>query len=236
MKVLGVIPARYGSLRFPGKPLVDIAGKSMIQRVYEQAIKCKDLNKVLVATDDDKIFNHVKLFNGNVIITSSNHQSGTDRCAEAVEKIGEDYDIIINIQGDEPTINPFQISSLIELLKNSKEGIGTLYKKIKSQKELDDLNTVKLIFNDDFEAINFLRENLFDKILCNKHIGMYGFRKETLMKITMLPLSINEKKHNLEQLRWLDNNYKIKVLETKTENISIDTIDDLKKLLNNTKF
>jgi len=236
MKVLGVIPARYSSLRFPGKPLVDIAGKSMIQRVYEQAIKCKDLNKVLVATDDDKIFNHVKLFNGNVIITSSNHQSGTDRCAEAVEKIGEDYDIIINIQGDEPTINPFQISSLIELLKNSKQGIGTLYKKIKSQKELDDLNTVKLIFNDDFEAINFFRENLFDKILCNKHIGMYGFRKETLMKITMLPLSINEKKHNLEQLRWLDNNYKIKVLETKTENISIDTIDDLKKLLNNTKF
>jgi len=236
MKVLGVIPARYSSLRFPGKPLVDIAGKSMIQRVYEQAIKCKDLNKVLVATDDDKIFNHVKLFNGNVIITSSNHQSGTDRCAEAVEKIGEDYDIIINIQGDEPTINPFQISSLIELLKNSKQGIGTLYKKIKSQKELDDLNTVKLIFNDDFEAINFFRENLFDKLLCNKHIGMYGFRKETLMKITMLPLSINEKKHNLEQLRWLDNNYKIKVLETKTENISIDTIDDLKKLLNNTKF
>jgi len=236
MKVLGVIPARYSSLRFPGKPLVDIAGKSMIQRVYEQAIKCKDLNKVLVATDDDKIFNHVKLFNGNVIITSSNHQSGTDRCAEAVEKIGEDYDIIINIQGDEPTINPFQISSLIELLKNSKQGIGTLYKKIKSQKELDDLNTVKLIFNDDFEATNFFRENLFDKILCNKHIGMYGFRKETLMKITMLPLSINEKKHNLEQLRWLDNNYKIKVLETKTENISIDTIDDLKKLLNNTKF
>lgn len=236
MKVLGIIPARYSSLRFPGKPLVDIAGKSMIQRVYEQAIKCKDLNKVLVATDDDKIFNHVKLFNGNVIITSSNHQSGTDRCAEAVEKIGEDYDIIINIQGDEPTINPFQISSLIELLKNSNEGIGTLYKKIKSQKELDDLNTVKLIFNDDFEAINFFRENLFDKLLCNKHIGMYGFRKETLMKITMLPLSINEKKHNLEQLRWLDNNYKIKVLETKTENISIDTIDDLKKLLNNTKF
>lgn len=236
MKVLGVIPARYSSLRFPGKPLVDIAGKSMIQRVYEQAIKCKDLNKVLVATDDDKIFNHVKSFNGNVIITSSNHQSGTDRCAEAVEKIGEDYDIIINIQGDEPTINPFQISSLIELLKNSKQGIGTLYKKIKSQKELDDLNTVKLIFNDDFEATNFFRENLFDKILCNKHIGMYGFRKETLMKITMLPLSINEKKHNLEQLRWLDNNYKIKVLETKTENISIDTIDDLKKLLNNTKF
>ena len=236
MKVLGVIPARYSSLRFPGKPLVDIAGKSMIERVYEQAIKCKDLNKVLVATDDDKIFNHVKLFNGNVIITSSNHQSGTDRCAEAVEKIGEDYDIIINIQGDEPTINPFQISSLIELLKNSKQGIGTLYKKIKSQKELDDLNTVKLIFNDDFEATNFFRENLFDKILCNKHIGMYGFRKETLMKITMLPLSINEKKHNLEQLRWLDNNYKIKVLETKTENISIDTIDDLKKLLDNTKF
>ena len=236
MKVLGIIPARYSSLRFPGKPLVDIAGKSMIQRVYEQAIKCKDLNKVLVATDDDKIFNHVKLFNGNVIITSSNHQSGTDRCAEVVEKIGEDYDIIINIQGDEPTINPFQISSLIELLKNSKQGIGTLYKKIKSQKELDDLNTVKLIFNDDFEAINFFRENLFDKLLCNKHIGMYGFRKETLMKITMLPLSINEKKHNLEQLRWLDNNYKIKVLETKTENISIDTIDDLKKLLNNTKF
>ena len=236
MKVLGIIPARYSSLRFPGKPLVDIAGKSMIQRVYEQAIKCKDLNKVLVATDDDKIFNHVKLFNGNVIITSSNHQSGTDRCAEAVEKIGEDYDIIINIQGDEPTINPFQISSLIELLKNSNEGIGTLYKKIKSQKELDDLNTVKLIFNDDFEAINFFRENLFDKLLCNKHIGMYGFRKETLMKITMLPLSINEKKHNLEQLRWLDNNYKIKVLETKTENISIDTIDDLKKLLDNTKF
>ena len=236
MKVLGIIPARYSSLRFPGKPLVDIAGKSMIQRVYEQAIKCKDLNKVLVATDDDKIFNHVKLFNGNVIITSSNHQSGTDRCAEAVEKIGEDYDIIINIQGDEPTINPFQISSLIELLKNSKQGIGTLYKKIKSQKELDDLNTVKLIFNDDFEAINFFRENLFDKLLCNKHIGMYGFRKETLMKITMLPLSINEKKHNLEQLRWIDNNYKIKVLETKTENISIDTIDDLKKLLNNTKF
>ena len=236
MKVLGIIPARYSSLRFPGKPLVDIAGKSMIQRVYEQAIKCKDLNKVLVATDDDKIFNHVKLFNGNVIITSSNHQSGTDRCAEAVEKIGEDYDIIINIQGDEPTINPFQISSLIELLKNSKQGIGTLYKKILSQKELDDLNTVKLIFNDDFEAINFFRENLFDKLLCNKHIGMYGFRKETLMKITMLPLSINEKKHNLEQLRWLDNNYKIKVLETKTENISIDTIDDLKKLLNNTKF
>jgi 3-deoxy-manno-octulosonate cytidylyltransferase (CMP-KDO synthetase) len=236
MKVLGIIPARYSSSRFPGKPLVDIAGKSMIQRVYEQAKKCKDLNDVIVATDDKRIFNHVKSFKGNVIITSKNHKSGTDRCAEVVKKIGIDFDIIINIQGDEPTINPLQISSLIDLFNRSKIDIGTLYKKIENQEEIDDLNIVKIIFDDNNEAVNFFRNGLNNKLNYFKHIGMYGFNKETILKITKLPMSHNEKKNSLEQLRWLDNNYKIKVLETDTENISIDTLDDLKTLLNKIKF
>ena len=236
MKVLGVIPARYGSKRFPGKPLVNILGKSMIQRVYEQALKCKDLNEVVVATDDMRIFNHVKSFKGNVIITSSNHKSGTDRCAEVAKKKGADFDIIVNIQGDDPTINPLQISNLVELCKKSEIQIGSLYKKITNQNELHDLNTVKVIFNDNNEALQFFRENLSNEINSYKHIGLYVFNRQILIKITNLKRSIRERENNLEQLRWLDNNYKITLLETKYDNISIDTLEDLKKLLVNKKL
>lgn len=241
MKILGIIPSRYGSTRFPGKPLIDIDGKSMIQRVFEQAKKSTLLNEVVVATDDDRIFNHVKKFGGNVVMTSNKHESGTDRCAEVVEKLVEKYDVVINIQGDEPFIDPIQITQLCNCFNDEKTDIATLIKKIKSTEDLLNENKVKVVKSNADFAIYFSRnpipfvkeeakENWLKKHTYFKHIGIYGYRLEALQKITKMPLSVLEKAERLEQLRWLENGLHIKVAETQLEAIAIDTPEDLKKI------
>ncbi|WP_426668173.1 3-deoxy-manno-octulosonate cytidylyltransferase [Mucilaginibacter sp. McL0603] len=240
MKTLGIIPARYASTRFPGKPLVDIAGKSMIQRVYEQAKKCIHLSEVIVATDDDRIFEHVHEFGGKAVMTSPDHQSGTDRCAEVALKHSE-YDVIINIQGDEPYIDPEQITKLITCFNDANTQIATLIKKILTEQELHNTNSPKVIINKHSEAIYFSRsplphirgqepQNWLQHFTYFKHIGIYGYRADILQQITKLPVSSLEKAESLEQLRWVENGYKIKVAETELETYAIDTPEDLKKL------
>jgi 3-deoxy-manno-octulosonate cytidylyltransferase (CMP-KDO synthetase) len=240
MKILGIIPARYASTRFPGKPLIDIAGKSMIQRVYEQAKKCTHLTEVIVATDDERIFDHVTGFGGKTLITSSDHQSGTDRCAEVALK-NVDYDVIINIQGDEPYIDPAQITKLISCFNDEGTQIATLIKKVLTGQELHNTNSPKVIINKQAEAIYFSRsplphirgqeqQNWLQHFTYFKHIGIYGYRADILQQITKLPVSSLEKAESLEQLRWIENGYKIKVAETELETYAIDTPEDLKNL------
>jgi 3-deoxy-manno-octulosonate cytidylyltransferase (CMP-KDO synthetase) len=237
MKVLGVIPSRFASTRFPGKPLADIAGKSMIERVYSQAKKSSHLSKVIVATDDQKIFDHVISFNGNVCMTAENHVSGTDRCFEALGLQKEKYDYVINIQGDEPFIQPEQISLLAGLLDGKTE-LATLAKNIENEEHLFNSNIVKVVLNSNHEALYFSRSTIphirnsshniwLDKHHFLKHIGLYAYRTDILEKITSLAPSMLEKAESLEQLRWLENGFKIKVAETNIETIGIDTPEDL---------
>ena len=232
MKIIVIIPARYGSSRFPGKPLVDILGKSMIQRVYEQCKKASSLTNNIVATDDERIFNHVIEFGGKVIMTSSSHPSGTDRCNEVVQKLEEHYDIAINIQGDEPYINPEQIDQVANLFSTKEVSIATLVKKIEDKSLISDINSPKAIFDSNGIAQNFCREitNFSTKKTYFKHIGIYGYRTKTLSEICKLPPSKNEINERLEQLRWLDNNYLIKVGVTTHEGISVDTPEDIEKI------
>jgi len=240
MPVLGLIPARYASTRFPGKPLVDIAGKSMIQRVFEQAKKCAQLDEVVVATDDERILNHVLEFGGNAVMTSTEHQSGTDRCAEVALQY-TDFEVIINIQGDEPFIDPEQISKVISCFDSPDTQLATLVKKIGSEQELFNPNSPKVIINKNSEAIYFSRlplpyirgqeqENWLQYFTFFKHIGIYGYRADILHQITKLPVSSLEKAESLEQLRWIENGYKIKVAETDLETYAIDTPEDLVNL------
>ncbi|MBW4889603.1 3-deoxy-manno-octulosonate cytidylyltransferase [Mucilaginibacter sp. HMF5004] len=241
MKVLGIIPARYASTRFPGKPLVDIGGKSMIQRVYEQAKKCTALSDVFVATDDERIFNHVQQFGGKAVITSDTHQSGTDRCAEVAQKHPE-YNIIINIQGDEPFIDPEQIAKVISCFDETGTQLATLIKKINTTEELYNLSSPKVIVNKLSEAIYFSRSAIphvrgeepqrwLYHNTYYKHIGIYGYRADILQQVTQLPVSSLEKAESLEQLRWIENGYRIKVAETDLETSAIDTPEDLEKLI-----
>ncbi len=241
MKILGIIPARFASTRFPGKPLVDISGKSMIQRVYEQAGKAESLNKVIVATDDQRILDHVLNFGGNAMITSNQHQSGTDRCEEVAKKYPE-FDILINIQGDEPLIDPQQIDLLCNCFGKPDVQIATLVKKIDTEDELNNSNTPKVILNKNDQAIYFsrtpipyLREsknnNWVNGHQYYKHIGIYGYRSETLTAITQLPVSSLEKAEALEQLRWIENGFEIQVAITDKESQAVDTPDDIKKVL-----
>jgi 3-deoxy-manno-octulosonate cytidylyltransferase (CMP-KDO synthetase) len=240
MKTLGIIPARYASTRFPGKPLVDIGGKSMIQRVYEQAKKCIHLSEVIVATDDVRIYDHVINFGGVVIMTSSDHQSGTDRCAEVALQHPQ-YNIIINIQGDEPYIDPEQISKLAACFNSESTQIATLIKKVQNQQELLNPNSPKVVINKLSEAVYFSRsplphirgqeqQNWLNYYTYFKHIGIYGYRADVLHQITKLPISSLEKAESLEQLRWIENGYHIKVAETELETYAIDTPADLEKL------
>jgi len=240
MHILGIIPARYASSRFPGKPLVDIAGKSMIQRVYEQAKKCADLTEVIVATDDERIFDHVADFGGVAVMTSPNHASGTDRCAEVALQHPE-YEVIINIQGDEPYIDPAQISKLAACFTDANTQIATLIKQIKTEQELFNVNSPKVITNQNSEAIYFSRsplphirgeeqQNWLEFHTFFKHIGIYGYRADILKQITKLPVSSLEKAESLEQLRWIENGYRIKVAETELETHAIDTPGDLLNL------
>ncbi|SEN81153.1 3-deoxy-manno-octulosonate cytidylyltransferase (CMP-KDO synthetase) [Mucilaginibacter gossypiicola] len=240
MKILGIIPARYASSRFPGKPLVDIGGKTMIQRVYEQAKKCLSLSEVIVATDDDRIFNHVNSFGGVAVMTGANHQSGTDRCAE-VARLHPGYDVIINIQGDEPFIDPEQITKLTTCFNDQDTQLATLVKRILTEQELHNANSPKVVINKLSEAIYFSRatlphirgqepENWLEFHAFFKHIGIYGYRADVLQEVTKLPVSPLEKAESLEQLRWIDNGYRIKVAETELETHAVDVPEDLEKL------
>ena len=232
MQIIGIIPSRYDSSRFPGKPLADVLGKSMIQRVYEQCKKASYLSEVIVATDDEQIFNHVLRFGGKVIMTSSAHNSGTDRCNEVIQLLKEKYDVAINIQGDEPYIHPEQIDQVASLFSSENVSIATLAKKIVDESIITDINSPKAIFDTNGIALNFCREirNPKQEITYFKHIGIYGYLTKILTEICELPQSNNEIKERLEQLRWLDNKYLIKVGITTHEGISIDTPEDIKKI------
>ncbi|MFN8436575.1 MAG: 3-deoxy-manno-octulosonate cytidylyltransferase [Cytophagales bacterium] len=237
-KIVAIIPARYGSTRFPGKPLVDIAGKSLINRVYDQCCKSKLLTKVVVATDDERIFNHVKDFGGNVVMTSSEHPTGTDRCVEAYLNLNEKFDVILNIQGDEPFVDPQQIDELIQIFRiNENAEIGTLVKKITDPNEIHDPKEAKVVFNSHNQVLLMSRSAIpFVKGISPnewihhynyyKHIGIYGFAEQTLLKLGNLPQTELEKVESLEQLRWLDN-YKMYVGFTDIDTLSIDTPEDL---------
>jgi len=239
MKIIGIVPARFGSTRFPGKPLVDINGKSMIQRVYEQCLQSRRLTKVLIATDDEKILNHVNEFGGEAIITSPQHQSGTDRCSEVIEKIGlEKWDVVINIQGDEPYIHPEQIDLLCSTFDENETQIATLVKKITSVDELFNHNNVKVILNKRKEAVyfsrspipynrNFPEQDWLKYSTYYKHIGIYGYRTLKLLEVSRLAKTNLEITESLEQLRWIENGYVIKAEITSLESIAIDTPDDL---------
>jgi 3-deoxy-manno-octulosonate cytidylyltransferase (CMP-KDO synthetase) len=240
MKILGIIPARYASTRFPGKPLVEIHGKSMLQRVYEQAKKCTAISEVIVATDDERIMSHVLHFGGFCVMTSPNHQSGTDRCAE-VAAMHPEYHVVINIQGDEPYIDPEQIAKVANCFSSENVQLATLIKKIHSLEELNNPNSPKVIVNSHSEAIYFSRTPLPYVRGCEekdwlahytyfKHIGIYGYRADILKQITKLPISSLEKAESLEQLRWIENGYRIKVAETHLESHAVDVPEDLKKL------
>lgn len=241
LKFAGIIPARFASTRFPGKPLALIGGKTMIQRVYEKASSV--LKHVYVATDDERIANAVKEFGGNVIITSPNHQSGTDRCYEALCNTGEKFDVVINIQGDEPFIDPTQIKALMDCFDDSQTQIATMAKKI-SPKDgmayLENPNHPKLVVNSKDEAMYFSRSVIpylrgtdknewLSKHVYLKHLGIYAYRADILAQITSLTPSTLELAESLEQLRWLENGFRIKVCYTDIETIGIDTPEDLEK-------
>ena len=246
MKILGIIPARFESSRFPGKPLIDIAGKSMIQRVYEQCQKSSRLDKVIVATDDQRILDHLKTFGGQGIMTSSTHASGTDRCGEVAEHFPE-FDILVNIQGDEPMIDPHQIDLLCSCYDDLNTQIATLVKLIHTNEELVNENTPKVILNKNHQAVYFsratipyLRGKKIDNWLIEhafyKHIGIYAFKRKILSEITKLPVSNLEIAEGLEQLRWIENGYPIQAAITTKESQAIDTPDDLIKVLKLLKY
>ena len=237
MEVLGIIPARFASTRFPGKPLTDINGKSMIQRVYEQA-KSANLAEVLVATDDQRIFDHVQGFGGKAVMTAEHHQSGTDRCFEAYQQYNQPFEYVINIQGDEPFIRPEQINLVASCFKSPQTQLATLIKKIQSPEELFNVNSPKVVINKAGEALYFSRQPIpYCRNVPNdiwhrqhtyyKHIGIYGYRTDILEQITQLPPSGLELAESLEQLRWLENGFKIATAITEFETIGIDTPEDL---------
>ena len=237
--ILGIIPARYASTRFPGKPLVNIDGKPMIQRVYEQALKA-DLDDVVIATDDNRIAKAVRDFGGHVVLTSENHPSGTDRCAEALQLFKGDWTAVVNIQGDEPYIQPSQINAIASLLKNGAP-IATLVKKIDSIEELTNINSPKVVLGNTSNALYFSRQPIpFQKgIDINdwlnhgtyyKHIGIYGYQSAILPELTQLKQGVLEMAESLEQLRWLENGYIIRTAETTENTVAIDTPEDLSRL------
>ena len=243
MKILGIIPARYASTRFPGKPLVDINGKTMIMRVYEQSAKAFEF--VCVATDDKRIFDHVNSCGGKAIMTSSLHASGTDRCEEALDLISKElnseFDVVVNIQGDEPFVNPLQLELLVSCFENEKAQIATLVKVITNNNDIFDSNKPKVVLDKNNFAIYFSRSpipflrNINQNDWANKndyykHIGLYAYRTNILREIIKLPLSKLETAESLEQLRWIENGYNIIAKITDIETLSIDTPDDLKKV------
>jgi 3-deoxy-manno-octulosonate cytidylyltransferase (CMP-KDO synthetase) len=244
MKFIGIIPARYDSTRFPGKPLVDIKGKTMIKRVYEQATQV--LEKVVVATDDERIFQEVERFGGEVVMTKETHRSGTDRCEEAVSKLNlqenEEEVVVINIQGDEPFIKPEQIKELISCFDDPTAEISSLYRLIKAPEDVFNPNMPKLVLNNNSEAIYFSRSPIpciksqekDNWIMLNDffaHIGIYAYRLDILKKIVKLKEGHLEKMEGLEQLRWIENRFRVKMKKSDFQTHGIDTPEDLEKVL-----
>ncbi len=245
MYTIGIIPARYNSTRFPGKPLIKIGGKTMIRRVYE---RCSlSLNNVIVATDDKRIMKEVEGFGGHGIMTSPDHKSGTDRCAEAItlyqKSCNEPVDVVINIQGDEPFLDPAILSHLSNCFIDPGIRISTLVKKISNKNEIFDPNQPKVVIDKNGFALYFSRSPIPYVINADKskwaeihpfykHFGIYAFRKDVLMELTQLPFSSLEQAESLEQNRWLENGYRIHVEETEHESVSIDTREDLEKINN----
>ena len=238
MKVAGIIPARYGSTRFPGKPLAMIGDKTMIQRTCEQALK-SSLDAVVVATDDPRIADAVKGFGGRVVMTRPDHRSGTDRCREALDMIGEGFDAVVNIQGDEPFIDPRQIDQVTQLIRQPEVRLATLARKIDDPSRISDPNTVKVVFGNDGNALYFSRHPIpfvrgvepclwIQHAEYYQHIGIYAYKCDTLRAIAELPAGRLEQAESLEQLRWLENGLDIKVAVTDiAASYSIDTPDDL---------
>lgn len=242
MEVLILIPARYASTRFPGKPLAMIGGKPMVQHVVEKAAAVSE--NVYVATDDGRIYDCVIGFGGKAVMTSAEHRSGTDRCYEAyrhvVEQTGKKYDVVVNIQGDEPFIQPEQVKALVACFEDDKVEIATLAKRFEQNADIFDPNKVKVVCSAKGTALYFSRsaipfcrgiekENWLEMTPFYKHVGMYAYRPEVLKEITALPQGRLEKAESLEQLRWLENGYTIAVRETAHESIGIDTPEDLKR-------
>jgi 3-deoxy-manno-octulosonate cytidylyltransferase (CMP-KDO synthetase) len=242
MNAIGIIPARYASSRFPGKPLADILGKPMIQWVYERACQAKFLDEVIVATDDQRIYDAVNNFSGKAIMTSLSAANGTERIAEVAQK--NDVKLIVNIQGDEPLIDPDVIDQLVILMReNPAAPVGTLVKKIENVENLNNPNIPKVVLNNDFYALYFSRsvipfyrdhedQNQWLKAAdFYQHIGLYIYRREFLLKFVKLPISNLEKIEQLEQLRILENGYKIKVGLTKTDSIGVDVPSDIDRVI-----
>lgn len=239
MNIVGIIPSRYASTRFPGKPLIDIGGKTMIERVVKQASKSKMLSKVIVATDDERILQTVQGFGGSALMTSTAHTNGTERCAEVARKEPADY--YINIQGDEPFIDPSQIDALCKQLDGTKQ-LATLIKKIEDPAQLDDPHVMKVLADINGIALYFsracvpyVRDFPKDEWLARhtfyKHIGIYAYRSDVLQDIVLLPKGLLEQAESLEQLRWIAHGYKVHVTETPVETVGIDTPEDVKRAM-----
>ena len=236
MKFTAIIPARYASTRFPGKPLAMLGGKTVIERVYQQVSSVFD--EVCVATDDDRILQAVEAFGGKAVMTSPNHRSGTDRLQEAVEKTGTTADVVVNVQGDEPFIHPSQLRSLCHCFDNPATQIATLGKRFSDMEAVDSPNSPKIVVDNQGFALYFSRSVIpFVRGVDHgewlghypflKHIGLYAYRREVLREVTLLPPSSLEVAESLEQLRWLQNGYRIRVAETDIETVGIDTPEDL---------
>lgn len=242
-KILGIIPARFASSRFPGKPLTDIAGKSMIHRVYRQAKQASLLNNVVIATDDERIFSHATAFGANVVMTSQRHHTGTDRCAEVIRmKAYSNFDVIINIQGDEPLIDPEQINLLASIFINSQPDIATLIRPLKNPEDITNPNIIKVVIGKNQNAIYFSRspvpfvrnehpDHWHMKHPFFQHIGIYGYTNDALLKLSRLDNSPLEKAESLEQLRWLENGLQIMTGVSDHISYSIDTPEDVAKVL-----
>ena len=236
MNVIGVIPARYASVRFEGKVLADLLGKPLIQHVWENAKKAKTLDDLVVACDDERILKAVREFGGKAVLTARAHTSGTDRIAEVITD--KDVKVILNIQGDEPLIHPSMIDDVATSLLNAPEqGVATIIKRIEDEKEISDANVVKVVFDKKGQAlyfsrcsIPFIREEEPGMRVHYKHIGLYGYTKDFLFTFKNLPPSKLEKLEKLEQLRILENGYPIRVIETKYETIGVDTREDLERV------
>jgi len=244
MKILAIIPSRYGSTRFPGKPLVEIEGKTMIQRVYERSSLA--FNHVCVATDDQRIFDEVTRFGGDAVMTSTYHRSGTDRCFEALKIIekrdGNLYDIVVNIQGDEPFISPEQLLELVGCFNDDGTKIATLVKKFSPEEDIFNPNSPKVVISKEFYALYFSRnaipfqrgadsKNWNMNLPYYKHIGLYAFTRDALAAVSKLEPTLLETAEQLEQLRWLENGFRIKVAVTQHSSYSIDTPEDIKDLI-----
>ena len=242
MHFIAIIPARYASTRFPGKPLAKLGGKTVIERVYQQVSKAVD--DLCVATDDDRIRQAVEAFGGRVVMTSPNHRSGTDRIREALDKLNENDNgndlVIINVQGDEPFIQPSQISTVMRCFDDPDTQIATLGKRFESVEAMKNSNSPKIVTDNRGFALYFSRSPIpfvrgkdeaewLSHYPFLKHIGLYAYRARVLREVTQLPPSPLEVAESLEQLRWLENGYRIKVAETDAETIGIDTPDDLQR-------